>query len=63
VLTARASSLQRELFFGGYYRNNNFCSILFIITLLKLGTDIEWYIDDITSENFFKAIAKEFFMP
>jgi phosphoenolpyruvate synthase/pyruvate phosphate dikinase len=35
VLTARNSSLQRELLFGLSYRNNPFCSIKFIITLLK----------------------------
>jgi phosphohistidine swiveling domain-containing protein len=63
ILTARESSIQRELLYGRYFRNNPLGSILFIITLLKSGTDVEWYVDKQTSEKFFEANAKEFLTP
>lgn len=63
MFTARPSSIQRETFYGGYFANNAYSSIENILTMPISETDVEWYYDKSTAENFFAKQAEEFFKP
>ena len=63
LFTARVSSIQREIILGGHFLKNKFYGMSFLLTMPVSGTDVEWYLDKISSNKFYNKEAKEFLTP